>query len=76
MDERVVALQKTLEKKQQERQKRKETEKVKSKLNDQMAVQNTRSYNHEKVNTYTQPNHVSCIYSSRLHFPLPLLTFT
>lgn len=58
-DRRVVALLKTLEMKQQERQKRKETEKVKSKLNDQMAAQNVRSYKHEKVNTYyTQHNNV------------------
>ncbi|XP_058256077.1 cilia- and flagella-associated protein 99 isoform X3 [Hemibagrus wyckioides] len=48
MDERVVALQRTLGMKQQERQKRKETEKAKSKLNEQMAVQNVKSYSHEK----------------------------
>ncbi|MCI4382694.1 hypothetical protein PGIGA_G00017900 [Pangasianodon gigas] len=47
-DERVVALQKTLEMKQQERQKRKETEKAKLKLNEQMAAQNVKSYSHEK----------------------------
>lgn len=55
MDERVVALQRTLGMKQQERQKRKETEKAKSKLNEQMAVQNIKSYSREKVSAhYTQ----------------------
>lgn len=70
-DERIVALQKTLEMKQQERQKKKETEKAKSKLNEQMAAQNVKSYSHKKVSTYTQYNHISGIYSRRLLY-LPL----
>lgn len=56
MDERVVALQKTLELKQQARQKKKETEKAKSKLNEQMAAQNLKSYSHNKVSTYVKYN--------------------
>ncbi|XP_027027980.2 cilia- and flagella-associated protein 99 isoform X1 [Tachysurus fulvidraco] len=48
MDERVVALQTALGMKQQERQKRKETENAKSKLNKQTAAQNVMSYSHEK----------------------------
>ncbi|XP_053488505.1 cilia- and flagella-associated protein 99 [Ictalurus furcatus] len=46
--ESLVDLQKTLEMKQQERQKRKENEKGKSKLNEHMAAQNVKSYNHKK----------------------------
>lgn len=51
--ESLVDLQKTLEMKQQERQKRKENEKGKSKLNEHMAAQNVKSYNHKKVSTYS-----------------------
>ncbi|KAF4084030.1 hypothetical protein AMELA_G00123990 [Ameiurus melas] len=46
--ENLVAMQKTLEMKQQDRQKRKENEKGKSKLNEHMAAQNVKSYNHKK----------------------------
>ncbi|TSN67070.1 Cilia- and flagella-associated protein 99 [Bagarius yarrelli] len=48
MDEGVVALQKTLELKQQEAQKRKEREKAKSKPDEQMAARNVKSYSRTK----------------------------
>ncbi|KAM9466778.1 cilia- and flagella-associated protein 99 [Clarias gariepinus] len=48
MDERVMAMKKTLEMKQQEVQKRKEAEKSKVKLNEQVATQNAKGYSHTK----------------------------
>uniref|UniRef100_W5K2R9 Cilia and flagella associated protein 99 n=1 Tax=Astyanax mexicanus TaxID=7994 RepID=W5K2R9_ASTMX len=47
-DERVVNLQKTLEMKQQERRKTRESEKTKANINKQVATQKVKSYSHEK----------------------------
>ncbi|XP_062864036.1 cilia- and flagella-associated protein 99 isoform X2 [Trichomycterus rosablanca] len=48
MDDRVMALQRTLEMKQQERQKIKENRKAKEKINEQIATQKVKSYTHKK----------------------------
>ncbi|XP_017550039.1 cilia- and flagella-associated protein 99 isoform X1 [Pygocentrus nattereri] len=48
MDERVMALQKTLEMKQQERQNKRESEKGKVNISKQIATQKVKSYNQEK----------------------------
>lgn len=49
MDERVLALQKTLEMKKLERQQKRESEKAKANVAKQVATQKVKSYIHEKV---------------------------